>query len=242
MHRKKLRISPRCLKTLISTPAILNSGLSNNHLRNWCTPFAHPHQAGAVPRSQDTESERRAKSEKSRAPGDILSGVCYVGIWNKDALRIFVLAPFCFYLAFGFIFITVGFVSLFRIRTVMKHDGTKTDKLEKLMIRIGIFSVLYTVPAVIIIGCLFYEHYYFEEWMLTWTRDMCKKHTKYAVPCPRVEKHNYKSPQFEIFMIKYLMYMIVGITSSVWIWSGKTMHSWKVFFHRLQGRHAEAYV
>lgn len=27
----------------------------------------------------------------------------------------------------------------------MKHDGTKTDKLEKLMIRIGVFSVLYTV-------------------------------------------------------------------------------------------------
>lgn len=171
-----------------------------------------------------------------------MSGVCYVGIWNKDALRVFVMAPFCVYLAFGLLFITVGFVSLFRIRTVMKHDGTKTDKLEKLMIRIGIFSVLYTVPAVVIIGCLFYEHLYFDEWMLTWTRDMCKKHTKYAVPCPRAEKHQYLSPQFEVFMVKYLMYMIVGITSSVWIWSGKTMHSWKVFFHRLQRRHVEAYV
>ncbi|XP_045471236.1 frizzled-7-B [Harmonia axyridis] len=177
-----------------------------------------------------------------KVDGDVLSGVCYVGIWNKDALRVFVMAPFCVYLVFGFIFITVGFVSLFRIRTVMKHDGTKTDKLEKLMIRIGIFSVLYTVPAVVIIGCLFYEHIYLDEWMLTWTRDMCKKHTKYAVPCPRTEKHQYLNPQFEVFMVKYLMYMIVGITSSVWIWSGKTMHSWKVFFHKLQRRHVEAYV
>ncbi len=30
-------------------------------------------------------------------------------------------------------FLLAGFVSLFRIRTIMKHDGTKTEKLEKLM-------------------------------------------------------------------------------------------------------------
>lgn len=175
-----------------------------------------------------------------KVDGDVLSGVCYVGIWNIEALRVFILIPLCVYLVFGFVFLITGFVSLFRIRTVMKHDGTKTDKLEKLMIRIGIFSVLYTVPAFVIIGCLFYEHLYYDNWMLTWQRDMCKK-SKYAVPCPRDAK-NFTHPIFEVFMIKYLMYMIVGITSSVWIWSGKTMHSWKKFFHRIRGRNTEAYV
>ena len=34
----------------------------------------------------------------------------------------------------------------------MKHDGTKTEKLERLMVRIGVFSVLYTVPATIVIA------------------------------------------------------------------------------------------
>lgn len=122
----------------------------------------------------------------------------------------------------------------------MKDGGTKTDKLEKLMIRIGIFSVLYTVPALIVIACLIYEQYYFDSWMLTWTKDMCQK-TQFAIPCPK--DYNYdKRPQFEVFMIKYLMYMIVGITSSVWIWSGKTVHSWRVFFNKLKGRHVEAYV
>ena len=33
----------------------------------------------------------------------------------------------------------------------------KTEKYEKLMIRIGVFSVLYTVPAVFVIACYFYE-------------------------------------------------------------------------------------
>lgn len=171
--------------------------------------------------------------------GDVLSGVCYVGIWNVDALRSFILIPLCIYLVFGLIFLISGLISLFRIRTVMKHDGTKTDKLEKLMIRIGIFSVLYTVPAVIVIGCLFYEQFNFDDWMTTWNYDMCEKHI-YSVPCPQ-DIRKFSHPLFEIFMLKYLMYMIVGITSSVWIWSGKTVHSWKVFVNRFKGRQA-AYV
>ncbi|RZC42028.1 frizzled [Asbolus verrucosus] len=174
-----------------------------------------------------------------KVDGDVLSGVCYVGIWNVEAMRIFILIPLCIYLVFGLVFLTSGLISLFRIRTVMKHDGTKTDKLEKLMIRIGVFSVLYTVPAVIVIGCLFYEQFNFDDWMITWSHDMCIKQM-YAVPCPQ-DIRRYTHPLFEIFMIKYLMYMIVGITSSVWIWSGKTVHSWKVFFNRLKGRQA-AYV
>lgn len=176
-----------------------------------------------------------------KVEGDILSGVCYVGLWNVEALRGFVLSPLCGYLIMGTIFLLAGFVSLFRIRTVMKHDGTKTDKLEKLMIRIGIFSVLYTVPALIVIACLFYEQLYYDSWMHTWTNDMCKNHKEFAIPCSR-EKEVERRPYFVIFMIKYLMCMIVGITSSVWIWSGKTVHSWKVFMNRFRGRHAEAYV
>lgn len=39
----------------------------------------------------------------------------------------------------------------------MKSGGTKTDKLEKFMMRIGIYSFLYTVPAIIVIACLLHE-------------------------------------------------------------------------------------
>ncbi|KAJ8959551.1 hypothetical protein NQ317_005726 [Molorchus minor] len=127
-------------------------------------------------------SERTALREVITSR-DILSGVCYVGIWNLEAMRVFVLIPLIVYLLIGTIFLTSGFVSLFRIRTVMKHDGTKTDKLEKLMIRIGVFSVLYTLPALIVISCLIYEHTFFDEWMVTWNQDMCEN-PLYAIPCP----------------------------------------------------------
>ncbi|CAB0036203.1 unnamed protein product [Trichogramma brassicae] len=182
-----------------------------------------------------------------KVEGDILSGVCYVGLWNVDAMRGFVLAPLTIYLGLGTAFLFAGFVSLFRIRTVMKHDGTKTDKLEKLMIRIGIFSVLYTVPAIIVIACLIYEQAYFDSWMVGWNMDMCSRpglQSIYAIPCPIGDRARDlgRKPDFEVFMIKYLMTMIVGITSSFWVWSSKTLTSWRQFFHHIQGRRTNVYV
>ncbi|KAG9476382.1 frizzled-1 [Eleutherodactylus coqui] len=161
--------------------------------------------------------------------GDILSGVCFVGINNVDALRGFVLAPLFVYLFIGTSFLLAGFVSLFRIRTIMKHDGTKTEKLEKLMVRIGIFSVLYTVPATIVIACYFYEQAFREQWEKSWVSQSCKT---YAVQCPSTN-HPPMTPDFTVFMIKYLMTLIVGITSGFWIWSGKTLNSWRKFYTRL---------
>ncbi|KAK6166580.1 hypothetical protein SNE40_023236 [Patella caerulea] len=161
--------------------------------------------------------------------GDVLSGVCFTGIFDVDALRGFVLAPLVVYLIIGTSFLLAGFVSLFRIRTIMKSDGTKTDKLEKLMVRIGIFSVLYTVPATIVIACYFYEQSFRENWMVTWWATTCKG---YHIPCP-FDLKSKPWPDFNVFMIKYLMTVIVGITSGVWIWTGKTFMSWRNFYGRI---------
>ncbi|CAL8302910.1 unnamed protein product [Merluccius merluccius] len=171
--------------------------------------------------------------------GDVLSGVCFVSMDNLDAMRGFVLAPLFVYLLTGTSFLLAGFVSLFRIRTIMKHDGTKTEKLERLMVRIGVFSVLYTVPATIVIACFFYEQAFRPHWERSWVRHSCKG---LAIPCPpQVGPH--MSPDFTVYMIKYLMTLIVGITSGFWIWSGKTLHSWRKFYTRLRSsQHGETTV
>nr|NVI73983.1 frizzled 2 [Cucujiformia] len=109
-----------------------------------------------------------------RADGDPVSGICYVGNMNMENLRVFVLGPLLIYLLLGTSFLLAGFISLFRIRNVIRKQGglgagCKADKLEKLMIRIGIFSVLYTVPAVILIGCYLYENAYHDEWLKSLT-------------------------------------------------------------------------
>lgn len=169
--------------------------------------------------------------------GDTLSGICFTGIFDVDALRGFVLAPLVVYLLLGTSFLLAGFVSLFKIRTIMKSDGTKTDKLEKLMVRIGIFSVLYTVPATIVIACYFYEQASRDTWMLHWFTKECLVSSTFP---PQEGMELLKSgdkpwPDFNVFMIKYLMTVIVGITSGVWIWTGKTLSSWKRFYAKICG-------
>ncbi|XP_041672928.1 frizzled-2 [Cheilinus undulatus] len=171
--------------------------------------------------------------------GDVLSGVCFVSLSNLDPLRGFVLAPLFIYLFIGTSFLLAGFVSLFRIRTIMKHDGTKTEKLERLMVRIGVFSVLYTVPATIVIACFFYEQAFRPHWERSWISHNCRS---LAIPCP-LQSGPRMTPDFTVYMIKYLMTLIVGITSGFWIWSGKTLQSWHKFYARLtNSKHGETTV
>lgn len=184
----------------------------------------------------------------SPSAGDVMTGVCFVGLWNVQALQGFVLAPLFFYLVLGTAFLLTGFVSLFRIRTIMKHDGTKTDKLERFMVRIGVFSVLYTVPATVLVACLFYEQARHDEWMVAWQREKCASREEpwvtYNINCPPgVDRDTpLAKPDFIFFMVKYLSTLVVGITSGFWVWSGKTLAVWKNCYNRCLGRRTESYV
>ncbi|KAL8592348.1 Frizzled-5 [Nucella lapillus] len=153
----------------------------------------------------------------SSVDGDPIAGICFVGNQSLENLRGFVLAPLFVYLIIGMSFLLAGFVSLFRIRSVIKQQGRgKTLKLERLMIRIGVFSVLYTVPATIVIACYFYEQHLRERWERTHTC-LCKD--------------DKAAPDYSVFMLKYFMCLVVGITSGFWIWTGKTLDSWRKLFN-----------
>ncbi|XP_076466622.1 frizzled-4-like [Babylonia areolata] len=155
--------------------------------------------------------------------GDELTGVCYVGNQNTTTLMGFAVAPLIVYLLLGVSFLAAGFLALFKIRQQVRSDGVKTDKLEVLMVRIGIFSVLYTVPAVCLVGCLLYEYARRDSWYL---------------------REGHTSPNIEIFMLKLFMSLVVGITSGMWVWSSKTLASWKAFLDKLclRGRGARGGV
>lgn len=164
--------------------------------------------------------------------GDPVAGICYVGNHNADNLRLFVLGPLMVYLFLGTSFLLGGFVSLFRIRNVIKQQGglngrSKADKLEKLMIRIGIFSVLYTVPATIVLACHLYETTFYLDWM---------KPLVCSCNEPAVLNHRTRfRPVYSVLMLKYFMTLAVGITSGVWIWSSKTLGSWKRLWRKIFG-------
>ena len=52
--------------------------------------------------------------------GDNVSGLCSVGTTNMSALRGFVLVPSIIYLIAGAVLLSIGFVSLFRIRSSIR--------------------------------------------------------------------------------------------------------------------------
>ncbi|XP_077584710.1 frizzled-5 [Stigmatopora nigra] len=155
------------------------------------------------------------------ADGDPVAGICYVGNQSLENLRGLVLAPSVVYLAAGSFFLLAGFVSLFRIRSIIKQGGTKTDKLERLMIRIGLFGVLYTVPAAVVVACLFYEQHRRPDW-----------ERALACSCAAERQQLGGGPDYAVFMLKYFMCLVAGITSGVWIWSGKTLETWRRFLAR----------
>ena len=155
----------------------------------------------------------------SAVEGDNVAGICQVGVNNPAAFLGLFLVPLLIYLLLGITFLAAGFISLFKIRNVIKEQGgrAKIDKLEKLMVKIGIFSVLYIVPAGTVIACSFYELLFSKEWEKSYV-------------CPGCLPRNIRSyPDFSVLMLKYFMSLAVGITSGFWIWSGKTLDAWRLF-------------
>ena len=159
-----------------------------------------------------------------KVDADELTGLCYVGNQNVESLAGFVLAPLCIYLVVGTTFLLAGFISLFRIRSVLKDHDTNTHKLEKLMVRIGVFSVLYTLPATAVIACFVYEYSNMEAWrkdVQTNCIDVLTDECNLAI-----------RPKEEIYMVRHFMSLVVGITSGMWVWSTKTCQSWQLCYNR----------
>lgn len=171
--------------------------------------------------------------------GDPLSGVCYVGVYDLSALRTFVLAPLttCLLTASCFLFATV--VSLFRIHAAVKRGGGGTEKLEKLIRRISAFSVLHTLTAAALLSCHLYEQARRPQWERTWLTQTCRH---FAVPCPTGNAAPL-TPHIGVFMVKYLVTLVGGVTSGLWAWSGKTLRSWHHVYKRIiAGKQGETTV
>jgi len=169
--------------------------------------------------------------------GDPISGICVAGGGLSggavSAERAFVLVPLGVCLGVGLLFLAAGFIALFRVRQSMRRDGTSTDKLERLMVRIGVFGVLYAVPAAVVVACYSYEQAWRQDWTTLWYSRACRLN---GVACIDLRSRTpIHEPDFTVFAIKYVMTLIVGVASGFWVWSGKTVSSWRSFYERVCG-------
>ena len=148
-----------------------------------------------------------------RVDSNELTGMCYVGNHDKWSLLVYIIIPMCFLLLIGQLFLLAGFVSLLRIRTNLKTqvDNSNIRKLEKLMAKIGIFAILYTVPAVCVLGSHVHEFMNLDTWR-------CMSAGLATLGAQSI-------PTIEIHMLKIFMSLIVGISICMWVLSAKTLKS-----------------
>ena len=97
------------------------------------------------------------------------------------------------------------------------------------MVRIVIFSILYIVPGIIVILCNIYEYQHRQNWALN-HNCQCKSKSPFH---GLITEDNSGVKLYIVFLLKYIMYLIVGITSGFWIWSSKTIDSLNRFYGRL---------
>ena len=152
-----------------------------------------------------------------KVDGDELTGLCYVGNQDLLALTGFVLGPQFTYLIIGTLFLLAGFIALYRIRlAVHKEHLHKIDKLDRFIVRIGIFSVFSTVPFTCLIASHFYEYSYREDWL-----------------------YGRSQPNTKVLMLKICMALFLGVISGAWIWTPKTCIAWKNFYTKIFKKQTE---
>ena len=152
--------------------------------------------------------------------GDDLTGTCFVvrdhnGESFYGLLLGFIL-PMVLIVLVGGAFMIIGFMGIIRVRSHFQKGGEETGSLDKLMIRMGVFNIIYLIPAIIIISCSIYELVDQVNWC------PAESEATYCGGCYRASTAT--------FVTRILFSLVVGIMSGVWIWSKKTLMSWKTAF------------
>ena len=165
--------------------------------------------------------------------GDPFIGICSVGNMDTENLRNFILIPLIGCLCLGGVFLFAGFVSMFQLRSVLRQQGTrlKADRLETLMIRIIIFSILYIVPGCCVIACYYYEY----RDRHAWESDLTCGSNCFINNISSSQTVIKDKPVYSVFVGKHFASLVVGIFSGFWIWTPKTIDSWCRFFGRMLG-------
>lgn len=151
---------------------------------------------------------------------DELTGTCFVVRDSTPstlyALLIGVLIPLTLFLLTGLIFLIIGLVSVLRVRSFLHKRGRQKESvvLEKLMLRIGIFVAVYAVPAAVVIGCYFYELIHTPQWLTVTEAEVCTG-------------SNCTTANSIVTMVRIFMFLLIGSLTGVWIWSKKTLESWR---------------
>ncbi|XP_011699848.1 PREDICTED: frizzled-9-like, partial [Wasmannia auropunctata] len=150
---------------------------------------------------------------------DELTGLCQIS--DESALWLEVL-PHAVLLLLGCVFGSVAGGALIRVRRAVRCAGRSATKLERLMTRLGIFALLYALPALGGLVCVLQEASMRPRWRkLALLAALDCRAAQNCVPGPV-----YRAAGLEVALLRLFLSLVVGVTSGMWVWSGKTCRAW----------------
>ncbi len=151
---------------------------------------------------------------------DELTGVCFAGSRSGPALLAFVIVPLSVVLLVGVGFLLAGLVAMCQIRRDVRSSGERTESLERHMRRVGVFSVMYTIPAACLLACYAYEYA---------SRDAMFSPPS-SNPKASIEYHDVTSDnhglEVKVFTVRIIASLALGVSSGIWTFSCKTLAIW----------------
>ncbi|KAG5347082.1 FZ10A protein, partial [Acromyrmex charruanus] len=150
---------------------------------------------------------------------DELTGLCQIS--DESALWLEVL-PHAMLLLLGCVFGSVAGSALVRVRRAVRCAGRSAMKLERLMTRLGIFALLYALPALGGLVCVLQEASVRPRWRkLALLAALDCRAAQNCTPGPV-----YRAAGLEVALLRLFLSLVVGVTSGMWVWSGKTCRAW----------------
>ena len=150
---------------------------------------------------------------------DELTGLCQIS--DESALWLEVL-PHGILLLLGCVLASIAGMALVRVRRAIRAAGRSATKLERLMTRLGIFALLYALPALGGLACALHESSVRPRWRtLALLAALDCRAAQNCLPGPV-----YRAAGLEIALLRLFLSLVVGVTSGMWVWSGKTCRAW----------------
>ncbi|KAF7636187.1 G_PROTEIN_RECEP_F2_4 domain-containing protein [Meloidogyne graminicola] len=148
-----------------------------------------------------------------------LTGLCSLGNFNQLSLFWFWLFPRILINLIGFFLLLFGYSSIYKEKYKFKNKGINTSKLEKFLLKIGIFSFFYLLFILLNILCDLNHLIIINEWESNTIN--CKiKGGAFSGNCIRSELPNTK-----LYIIGQTMGMAFGFSACLFIFSPKTLNT-----------------
>ena len=163
--------------------------------------------------------------------GDVFTGTCFTGYSNPVFLWSLVVAPFAIYLITGFVLLLTGFVSLYLIRKEIRKEPNMSEKAERVIFRVVMFVLIYVMAAAILISVFLYEDS-IRPRSCGWYREsqgLSSGETSLDLDSETETYSGCYYPSTTALIVKYFMLFIPGTLAGFWLWTPKTLSTWKNF-------------